>query len=423
MARELRGVSSSGTLYARILNSAGYSWNGSVFEAYNASNYSAYDIAMTEQGDSGVYVADFPTTITTSGTYEYFVHKQAAGAPAEGDTVVNTGKVDWTGTVASTSSPDTLIRGVAASGTLYARLMNSSGLWWNGASFEAYSAGSYSTYDIAMTEQGNSGVYVAAFPSSISTSGRYEYFVHKQLGASPAEGDQIVNTGTVNWDSTTTILASFGAMSASEWRAYVLRKGFKRTDKDTELYEATTDAIQELRRRFSFDVAETESTITDTISVLGDFKMSQGSDLGMLQGIVLEDDDTGTPLTRVSKAIFDEMYPSINVESDRGYPQHYCLFGGYIYIGPIPDSVSYAYRQSYSQRAGVVTASTTGVPFTNLYRDVLCDLVISLLYDGLDEMDRAGFYRQKFEAGLLLCIRRERINSGVGLFQVRTTDC
>lgn len=315
------------------------------------------------------------------------------------------------------------IRGVSSAGTLYARVLNPSGLWWNGSTFEAYSAGNYSTYDIAMTEQGNSGLYVADFPTAITAAGTYEYFVHKQAGASPAEGDVIVGTGRIDWTGTASADASTGAMTASDWRAYILRLGFKRTDKDTELYEATTDAIQEMRRRFMFDEAQTETTTTDTISVLGDFKISVESDLGLLLGVVLEDGDTGTPLDKITKSEYDELYSSANVDSDKGYPQHYCVYGGAIYIGPTPDSVSYVYRLSYSRRAGTITSTTAGVPFTNLYRDVLADNVLGRLYKGMEEFDKAGMYQQSFENGFIQATRRENFNSGAHRFNVKYTDC
>jgi len=312
------------------------------------------------------------------------------------------------------------ITGVSASGTLYSRLRNSAGLWWNGTSFEAYSALNYANYDLPLTEEGNSGHYTADFPSAIVTAGTYQYVVHRQAGASPAEGDTIVNTGSIDWTGTNavTVTAATGAMTGSEWRDYLLRCGFKRTDKDSELYEATTDAIQEMRRRFMFDEAEVESTTTDTISVLGDFKITLESDFGLLLGVMLEDDDTGTPLTIVPKWQFDQLYPSINVESDRGYPKHACVYAGSIYIGPIPDSTSYVYRKSYSRRAGVITSATSGVPFTNIMRDVLADNVLGRLYKALEEYDKATLHRQAFEDGFFLSTRRERVNSGSHCFTV-----
>jgi hypothetical protein len=307
------------------------------------------------------------------------------------------------------------IRGVSPSGTLYARILNPAGLWWNGTTFAAYSAAAYSTYVVAMTEQGASTVYVADFPTAITTGGTYEVFIHR-TSASAAEGDIVVNTNKIDWTGSSAITAATGAMTGSDWLAYVLRLGFKRTDKDTEVYEATTDAIQEMRRRFMFDEAEIEMTTTDTITVAGDYKINVESDFGLVLGVILEDDNTGTPLRKISKAEFDMIYPGIHVDNSSGYPRDYCIYAGQILIGPFPDQTTYVYRVSYSQRAGTVTSSTSGVPFTNVYRDVLADLVLSRLYLMLEEFEQGNLYRQNFENGFELATRKERINSGQSFF-------
>jgi hypothetical protein len=314
------------------------------------------------------------------------------------------------------------IRGTAPSGTLYARIMSPAGLWWNGSTFEAYSAGNYSTYVVTMAEQGNSGVYVADFPSGITGSGSYQYFVHKQLGGSPAEGDTIVAFGTVDWTGSASVTASSGAMSGSDWYAYVLRQGFKRTDKETEVYECTTDAIQEMRRRFNFNESQTEATTTDTITVEGDFKLTAETDLGFLTGIVLEDDDIGTPLTQLNKSQYDQMYPGVNVESDRGYPRHYCYYAGQIYIGPIPDRQDYVYRLTYSRSGGTITTLTTGVPFTALYRDILLEKVFERLYEMLGEEDEADRHEARFERLFATATHQENVNSGAHMFTQRPID-
>ena len=317
------------------------------------------------------------------------------------------------------------IRGVAPTGsTLYARIINRAGQWWQGAIFENYASVDYASYVIPLTEQGASGVFVADFPAGITTAGVYEYYVHLQSGGSPAEGDAVTVAGRIEWSGTASVQANADAMAGSDWRDYVLRRGFKRDDKDQELYEATTDAVQEMRRRFGFDEAKADVVSTDSISVLGDYKLTNQADMGLLQGIILQDDQIGTPLNKINKARFDELYPYAAADTAfRGYPRDFCVYGGQIYIGPTPDRTSYTYRLSYSKRGGVVTSATVGVPFTDLYRDVLCDLVMSYLYDALEEFDKANMYRQKFESGFNYIKRRERDNAGEGTFMMKPADC
>lgn len=211
-------------------------------------------------------------------------------------------------------------------------------------------------------------------------------------------------------------------MTGAEFYAYVLRLGFKRTDKSTEFYEATTDAIEEMRRRFMFDESEKELTTTDTIAVDGDFKVTVESDFGLLLGVTIQDGTNAFELEQKTKSEFNELYPDINVTNDRGYPKHFCIFGGNIHIGPIPDAVTYTYRLIYSIVAGTVTTDTASVPFTNVYRDVLADNVLYRLYKGLGNMELAGVHRQSFEEGFLQATRRDRNNSGVSTFVMKPLD-
>lgn len=209
------------------------------------------------------------------------------------------------------------------------------------------------------------------------------------------------------------------------FRDYVLRLGFKRTDKDQELYEATTDAIQEMRREFGFSEAETEIASTDTIETLGEFKIDVEEDLGLLVGIVVEDeDDTGVPLVGMSKKEFDDRYPEINVDNAlTGFPKNFTVFADEIRIGPKPDKTSYVYRLTYSTIAHDISAETECVPFTKLYRDVLGAAVLAKLYEGLDEFERAGYWRARYEYLLAGAKRREKMNSSRSCFKMKQRDC
>jgi hypothetical protein len=97
MAAEIQfSYSVSGrTLYAVVRTTVGTVWNGTSFEAYNESNWSNYDIAMTEQGTSGYYVGTFPTV--SAGVYNVDVRDRAGGSPAVTDTRVGSGSLEWDG--------------------------------------------------------------------------------------------------------------------------------------------------------------------------------------------------------------------------------------------------------------------------------------------------------------------------------------
>ena len=81
--------------------------------------------------------------------------------------------------------------------TLYAVLLNATGQIWNGAAFEAIVAGSWTSYDIALTEA-TAGIYLANMPAAVA--GDYSYVVYERAGVNPAVTDTIRGSGTIAWD-------------------------------------------------------------------------------------------------------------------------------------------------------------------------------------------------------------------------------
>tara|TARA_R100000808_G_scaffold7070_1_gene20777 strand:- start:2596 stop:3258 length:663 start_codon:yes stop_codon:yes gene_type:complete len=84
------------TLYGVVRSFANTVWNGSSFESYASGNWGNYDIALTEQGSSSVYVGTFPGSIS-AGSYHVTVYRQAGGSVAETDPVIGSGGLEWTG--------------------------------------------------------------------------------------------------------------------------------------------------------------------------------------------------------------------------------------------------------------------------------------------------------------------------------------
>lgn len=85
------------TLYAMVRNEAGQVWNGSSFEAWNASNWATYAIAMTEQTSSGVYSVAVPAGINTAQRLSIVVYNQLGGSPAAGDEKYWQERSEWNG--------------------------------------------------------------------------------------------------------------------------------------------------------------------------------------------------------------------------------------------------------------------------------------------------------------------------------------
>jgi hypothetical protein len=83
----------------------------------------------------------------------------------------------------------------------YAVIRNKAGQVYNTGttSFEAYSAGNWTSYAVACTEQGSTGYYVGNFPSGI-TAGVYYLVAKIQPNASPQVNDQTAATGDFQWN-------------------------------------------------------------------------------------------------------------------------------------------------------------------------------------------------------------------------------
>lgn len=110
-----------------------------------------------------------------------------------------------------------------AARTLYFLVRDRTGQIWNGSSFGAYATGSYTDYDVAMTEQGTaSGYYVGTFPAAIA-AGVYSIVAKQQLGGTPAETDTTIGTGDYHWTGTVTVQLSDVATSGQIGQGFPAR--------------------------------------------------------------------------------------------------------------------------------------------------------------------------------------------------------
>ena len=196
-------------------------------------------------------------------------------------------------------------------------------------------------------------------------------------------------------------------MTGAEFLAYVKRK-FKRTDKDTEIYEATTDVIADIRLQLRTEDYKEEAYTAD-ISVLGDYRVSLPTDFGHLIGDITLIDDTGSmnrKLKKMSKQSYDDKYPErlhTDVSNvDLGVPVDYCIYSGQVYLGPVPDDITYKYYMNYTtEDYAATTALTDPVPYSERYRQMLRYGVLADLYDGLDFIEEAQIQQQKYMSELL----------------------
>lgn len=196
-------------------------------------------------------------------------------------------------------------------------------------------------------------------------------------------------------------------MTGAEFLAYVKRK-FIREDKDTEIYQATTDIIADIRLQ-SMSEDYKEEAYSTGISTLGEYKLGLPTDFGHLIGdITLIDVDSNSAcgtLKKISKQRYDEKYSERLLgdyaDMGSGEPYEYCIYGKQLFLGPVPDKTTYKYQFNYTTEDYTeVDASTDPVPFSDKYRNYLRAGVLAELHDGLENFEEAQYWRQMYIDGL-----------------------
>jgi len=198
-------------------------------------------------------------------------------------------------------------------------------------------------------------------------------------------------------------------MTGPEFLAYVKRK-FIRGDKDTEIYESTTDTIALMEMKFSPDDNRSEEYISG-ISTVGEYRIGLPTDFVRIIGnvsIIDTSDDCEYPnLQKISKQTYDRLYTD-RILSDVGnvhtdLPRHFCIYDGQLYLGPVPDKITYRYQCNFiTDNTTAISASTTTVPFSTEFRErtVLRNGVLFELHDGMENFDEAAYYKSLFLDGV-----------------------
>lgn len=277
---------------------------------------------------------------------------------------------------------------------VYAHVLSTPGKRWSTVDEElqTYQSSDYLEYDVPMVEQGASGVFIGDFPVALTQSGNYNIFYYRQIDASPAEGDPVIGTGEVQWNGASEVSEGQpNSMTGATWLAY-LKRAFKRTDKDTEIFEATTDVVRDMRMKVPMLDDEVNKQTLDAITIVGDYKLNLEPDNQMLLGDVTVRDGTNSrQLNKVSKAVFDRRYPNPDASNvSKGMPEDFCVFQGQMFFGPVPDKTTYEYWINYLQDdMESIELASLAVPYSNRYRLYLKWGVLAILYSDLKNNEEA----------------------------------
>lgn len=207
-------------------------------------------------------------------------------------------------------------------------------------------------------------------------------------------------------------------MTGSAFYAYCLRI-IKRTDKSTEVYEAMTDTVRDMRMRFLSEDFKTVSSAL-TITSIGNYSTSLPSDFGHIMGDVMmfdgSSDEEYEPLRKISIERYNDLYSSRYNSAVgnklTGSPRHFCIFDGNLLVGPPVDKTSYTFRVTHTTEDGVeIDSTTTDVPFTNKYRHIVRYGVLKNTYLMLENYEEANVWSALYETDLQKLVDNDKLNT------------
>lgn len=191
-------------------------------------------------------------------------------------------------------------------------------------------------------------------------------------------------------------------MTRLNFLAYVKRI-FKRTDKDTEIYEALNETIKDIGTRGPFPgyaftsytpcVVEQEDypLPTDLLHISHPIKLLDGSATG----------DSGAPLEFISKAEYDIREPNPNRTSPAtGKPTAYTIYSNQIMLTPIPDSTDYLIEIDWGKIPPSLSADSDTAAFQEVGDEVIKWGTLWRLFAGVGLYEDADYWRNLYEGGV-----------------------
>ena len=211
------------------------------------------------------------------------------------------------------------------------------------------------------------------------------------------------------------------AKTRLEFLSYVKRI-FKRTDKDTEIYEALNETIQDIGRRRPLGDYKFQSWVP---CVVGQEDYPLPSNLLQLMHPIrlLEGNsttDSGYPLHFLSKEEYDIVEPNPNRTSpSTGKPWAYTIFSDSILLTDPPDSANYLIEISWGKIPTSLDSDSDVHSLTENWDEVIKWGTLWRLFAGVGLYEDATFWEAKFEDPVkgvpaLIRIEKAKTRSEIG---------
>jgi hypothetical protein len=166
--------------------------------------------------------------------------------------------------------------------------------------------------------------------------------------------------------------------------AYV-KRSFKRTDKDTEIYEALDETINDIASRHPFQVLQYQLHLSHPIRIL--------------EGGATNDD--GWPLEQLTKEQYDWYEGNPNRTSpSTGRPWGYTIFSDSILLTDIPDSQGWQIEINWGKNPTLPTADgDTAHPFGTVWDETVKWGILARMYEQIGLGAESDRFSQLYEVG------------------------
>ena len=202
-------------------------------------------------------------------------------------------------------------------------------------------------------------------------------------------------------------------MTRLQFLAYI-QQTLKRTDKDTEIYQALNDTIADIASRGKFMDYSFQSY---TQTVVGQVDYSLPTTLLQLQDPVrlLEGNasgDTGWNLVKVDKETFDEYEPTpYRTDPVCGRSIYYCIYANQILLTPIPDLV-YLLEINWGIVPAKLQQDIDASAFSSIWDEIVKFGVIFRMWEVLGMYQDAQYWQARYEAGVARMLSNNKDKTG-----------
>lgn len=202
-------------------------------------------------------------------------------------------------------------------------------------------------------------------------------------------------------------------MTRVQFLAYIKRQ-FKRTDKDTEIYEALNETIQDIGSRYSFSGYNFQSWVPTVIAQedypLPTNLLQLSHPIRLLEGSATG--DSGYPLDFITKEEYDEKEPNPNRTSPAtGKPSKYTIYSDSILLTPIPDKTSYLLEINWGKIPTTLSVDADTPSLIATWDEILKWGTLMRLYYGLGLYQEGKVWDDLYESdekGIPKMIRIEK---------------